>query len=505
MVDRWTKGDRSLFGLRLSLMVVLVVVVIYAEVFYALQVRLYDGLHMTIHDIQMANQVLFNTLEGRFFENNYANPHVDMWAEGTPHSILEHHLYLILLLILPFYYLFPDVYVLFFIQSLATACGGLALYLIAKHVSQSDFISVCLAVSYLLYPTIQGMTLNRFLYGFHPDILFPTFLLFAFYFFLKGRMGMTVLFSVMGLLCAEHLSLTVAMFGLYLAMVGGKSRRPGILIAVGAGLWIVLSVLIIIPHFRGAPPRYISELLVSSQTASFELKPAILLGTLYTKYLFLPLAFTFLLDVPSLVLALPGMMLSLASRYTGYSPGYDPFSWRMAQLAPFLFLSTTLGVCRLHANTAPSKRWIPNVPLTYGLAIVVLLGTSSASMLFGPGPWSISTGEAQYSALNSAELETLKKLKAMVSPDASFSADPFWGSHFTARRIIHPFPIGWDSDDFVLVTNKTEPYPRSVKFLDHAQRLRTSGSHRLVLDENGVRLYQRINTLGLESGSLLQP
>lgn len=489
MYNYCSKAIRSLHNSRLSLAIVIMAIAAYTIIFYFLQVRLYDGLHMTIHDIQMSNQVLFNTIEGRFLENNYAIAHIDRWSSGAPHSIFEHHLYLILLLVLPFYYFFPGVHILLLIQSLATSCGALAIYLISKQVSRDNFISVCLGISYLMYPSVQGMTLNGFRYGFHPDILFPTFLLFAFYFFLKDRMGLTLLFSALGLLCSEHLSLTVVMFGLYVAMSGRKSRFPGTLIAIVSGIWVVLAVLVIIPCFRGAPPRYVIELVATSKTTQFEILPAILVTTLYTKYLFVPLAFTFLLNIPSLVLALPGMILSLASRYTGYSLGYDPFSWRMAQLAPFLFLSATLGIGRLHVEL---RRQDLHKRVAYGLTIAVLVGTFSSSLLFGPAPWSISIDEKQYAALSDTEMETMSKLKLIIRPDASLSADPYWGSHFTARRIIDPFPIGWDRDDFVLLVDKTEPPPRSGTALEYVQKLRESSSHHLILEENGVELYQRI-------------
>lgn len=486
-VKRWIKVTTVTPGL----IVVLLAVTIFAVGFYYLQVRLYDGLHMTIRDLQMSNQSLYNTLNGRFMEINFAAPEMNLWVDAQPHSLFEHHMYLILFLILPLYALFPDVYILFLLQAVATAFGGLAIYLISRDVSDNDFIAACLGIAYLLYPTVQGMTLNVFRFGFHPDILFPTFLLFAFYSALRDKQGKVLLFSALALLCSEHLSITVAAFGIYLILFNKRHRALGFIITTAAMLWVALSVGVFIPYFRGAPPRYVSQAVNTAEGMELDVMPAILTGTLYTKYLFLPVAFTFLLHLPSLILALPGLLLNVGARYSGYGLGYNPFSWRMAQLSPFVFLSSALGISYLHQRLRHCGRW-RHWALT--LSALVMLGSLASGLLFGPLPWSRSTSNSQYTPLSSEEQDILSRIKEMIGPDASLSADPYWGSQFTARRIIRPFPIaeGWEKDDYVLAVLESAPYPRTAERLKQTQLLEGSCTHRLILREHDVVLYKRL-------------
>ncbi len=93
-----------------------------------------------------------------------------------------------MLLLIPLYAIVPSVDLLFFVQAFSIAMGAFAIYLTAKLLSGSEIVSACLGSAYLLYPSVQGMTLNMFLYGFHPKLaLLSCFSLFIFLYRTKIR------------------------------------------------------------------------------------------------------------------------------------------------------------------------------------------------------------------------------------------------------------------------------------------------------------------------------
>ena len=457
------------------------VILAYTLVFFFLQHRLYQGLHMQMWDLGNFHQALYGSFHGRFL-------HSTLW--GLSISVLAQHNYLILVLLLPLYGLFPSVYTLFFVQAFVVAAGAFAIYLIAEHLSGNDIVAAFLGTAYLLYPSIQSMTLNWFLYGFHPDNLFPTFLLFAFYFFLKRRTGLGYVFVGVALMCAEHLAPTVTALGIYMILTQRDNRKPGIVLVIASLLWLSLSILVIIPLFWGNVPWYLAKALGTEAGASPR-PPAQLpvqLVPLYTKHLLLPILFTPLLSLPSLLLSAPGIILNFFSYVFGYK-GYSPFSWHMAKVAPFVFLSGTLGVSSLSRRLKTRGK---SQVLVYVLLSLILFASILSSFWLSPMPWSHAVERDQYAELTPTRAAILEQLHSLIGPNDSLSADIFWGSQFTSREIIRLFPYagGWRDHDWVLIDSHSEFMEPWIR--EDIELVRNSPDHKLRLREDGVELFQFI-------------
>lgn len=468
------KGQAVCYGM----LWVWLVILAYTLVFFFLQCRLYQGLHMEMWDLGLFNQALHGSFHGRFLHSSFTGPSAPVFTE---------HNYLILVLLLPLYGLLPSVYALFSVQAFAVAIGAFAIYLIARHISGNVIVAALLGTAYLLYPSIQGMTLNMFMYGFHPDNLFPTFLLFAFYFFLKRQTTPGYVFVGLALTCAEHLAPTVTALGVYLILTDREKRKTGIVLITASLLWLSLSMLVIIPLFRESMPWYLAKAL-GTETGTSLRAPNHLpveLVALYINYLLLPILFTPLLSLPSLLLAVPGLSLNFLSYILGYQ-GHSPFSWHMASVAPFVFLSGALGVSSLSRRLKTRGK---SQALVYALLGLILFASILCSFWLSPMPWSRAVERDQYAELTPTRVAVLEQLHSLIGPNDSLAADIFWGSQFTSRKTIHLFPYGgWRDHDWVLVDTHSEFMNPWIR--DNIDLVRNSPDHRLHLREDGVELFQ---------------
>jgi uncharacterized membrane protein len=472
-----TSPDKSPV-VRYGLLWICLLVGAYTVIFFLLQKRLYDGLHMELWDLGMFNQALHNTLHGRVLQYSVLG--------GSGHLFYNSHAQPIVLLLTPLYAILPGVDLLFFVQAFSIAMGSLAIYLIAVLLSADDILAAGLGTAYLLYPSIQGMTLNMFLYGFHPENLAATFVLFAVYCFLRNRMWWVYLLATLAMMCGEYVALTIAAFGVYIMLAHREKWKTGEILLVVSLVWLFLSMLVVIPLFRGSIPWYLARLLGTQTRASTgtPISLPVPLVPLYIKYLLLPLLFTPLLSLPSLLLAVPGTILNFLAYSFGYR-GYSPLSWHMANVAPFVFLSGTLGLSSLYHRLKTRGK---SQALIYVLLSLILIANILASFWLSPMPWSHAVERDQYAELTPTRAAVLEQLHSLIGPD-SLSADIFWSSQFTSREIIHLFPYGgWRDHDWVLVDTQSEFMNPWIR--ENIDLVRNSPDHRLRLREDGVELFQ---------------
>jgi len=91
----------------------------------------------------------------------------------------------ILFFLLPIYALLQSPITLFVLEAFFIGLGALPIYWLARDEWDDRTISFLLAVTYLLYGPLLGIA-----WGFYPDTMIPTFLLFSFYYFKKSRCGL---------------------------------------------------------------------------------------------------------------------------------------------------------------------------------------------------------------------------------------------------------------------------------------------------------------------------
>jgi len=467
-------------------------VMLYIAVFFALQVRLYEGLHMGMGDLGFFEQAMYKTLHGEFFKITFHYRGVK--GERT---LYADHFYLITLLVLPLYALFPHVYTLFFVQALMAASGAFAIFLLARHQLQNELLATCFGLSYLLYPPLEGTTL--FPYSFHPENLFPPLFLFTFYFLERRRYRLLAIFFLLTLMVIETYAIMLACVALYVFLTDRKNRAVGALMFCISVLWFVVATQWIIPYFeRSDAPFYFSALTPLTEAMK---KPWLYLQLAaplrkYVLSLLAPVLFLPLLNFPLLATAIPNLAVNLFAFLAGYTLPMNPSSWHVTVLIPIIFLSAISGVRNLLWRIK-DRPWRQQM-VRYGA--LALLGAALFSAYWsGPLPFSRSVKPDQYQVIES-KVQALNEVKTLIPDEASLSAANHLGAHFTRRQQIYIFPNNCGKADFVLVDSAPRNWwrPGEPEEPSALARLQESSNHELIYSENNILLFRKLPELPIQ-------
>jgi len=469
-------------------------VLLYIVVFFALQVRLYKGLHMGMGDLGFFDQAMYKTLHGEFFKITFHYRGVK--GERT---LYADHFFLITLLVLPFYALFPHVYTLFLVQAFIAAVGAFAIFLLARHQLQNELLATCFSLAYLLYPPLEVSTLCLYTYGFHPENFFPAPCLFALYFLGRRRYRLFALFLLLALMVIENYAVLLASVAVYVVLVDKRNRAAGVFMLCVSVLWFVVATQWLIPYFgRGETPFYFSALtpLKEAMMAPWlYLRLAAPLGG-YALSLLAPVLFLPLLDLPLLATAIPSLGINLAALLAGYQTPMNPNSWHVNPLIPVVFLSAISGARNLLRHIKDRPHWQQVV--RYGA--LALLGTALFSAYWsGPLPFSRSVKPNRYQVIES-KVQALNEVKTLIPEEASLSAANHLGAHFTRRQQIYIFPINCGKADFVLVDSAPRNWwrPGEPEEPSALARLQESPNHELIYSKNNILLFRKLPELPVQ-------
>ena len=137
-----------------------------------------------------------------------------------------HHLNLIVLAFVPFYWLGAGPSFLYVAQATGLAVGAFPIYLIARDRFTKPWMGLLFAVVYLMYAPIQWISWANF----HPEALVIAPLLFAWWFASHRRWRAMFVALVIALSIREDTALVVIMLGLVLAdhvpTRQGRAPRP---------------------------------------------------------------------------------------------------------------------------------------------------------------------------------------------------------------------------------------------------------------------------------------
>ena len=308
-----------------------------------LAVTRHQRFNSTGFDLAINEQILWNTLNGRFFASSL-----------EVNNSFADHFRPFLLAVLPFYALFQRPETLLIWQTAVLASAAVPIYLLAIVKLQDKVIALLLALMYLLYPAVGFIA--RF--DFHIEVVaIPAFVA-AFLAMDRKRWAWATFFLIIPLLAKENMGLTVAMFGLY-AIILLRNYRWGL-------AWIILGIFTfaattfwLLPAIRGgaldAFDRY--GWLGNSpigMLAGLITKPGLVWQHIvtpdrmaYLVQLFLPIGFLALLGLPELFLALPGFATNLLADHFCQPTIYCQYA---VPIVPFIFIATIVGLFRL-------KKW----------------------------------------------------------------------------------------------------------------------------------------------------
>ena len=304
----------------------------------------------TGYDLAIHEQILWNTLDGRFFGTSLE----------VDNSFADHFRPLMVAL-LPLYALFPTPKTLLVIQAVVLAVTAVPLFWLVEHKLKNRSVALVIAAMYLLYPAVGFVA--RF--DFHMEaITVPLFML-TFYAIERKRWQAATVYLILALLCKENMGIVVAMVGVY-AWIMHRQWRWGITwLLLGMFSFIFISFWLL-PTIRGesldAMERYAwmgNNLIDMGQTAftnprriwDFLVRPERLR---YLVQLFIPVGFLAFLGLPELLIVLPFLMTNLLADHFCQSTIYCHYA---APLIPFVFIGLVFGLTRLKKWLKEERKW----------------------------------------------------------------------------------------------------------------------------------------------------
>src|SRR2546421_1545248 len=335
--------------LRVAWWLLLVAILVYAIVMSLQATLRYDTFKATAFDLGNMDQVLWNTIHGRWFQ--FTNQAVDWYG---PPTRLALHFEPILLPLSLLYAFGADPHILLVFQTLALAAGALPVFLLTrKYIPEWPLLATLMAVVYLISPALLGLNI----FDFHPISLATPFLLYAVLALTYRRYGWFILACILAASCKEDIPFTLAILGLFLIWKY-KLPRLGIALTIGSLLWSFIAFGIIIPHFYPGTQHnnfwYRYEVLGSSPSAAIGnviIHPWLLFTTFitfdrfyYLASLFRSTGFLCLLAPEWLLLALPGLAENLLSTDPLLYSGVYHYN---AAIIPFVMLAAIHGTRRL--------------------------------------------------------------------------------------------------------------------------------------------------------------
>jgi len=158
--------------------------------------------YQTGYDQVYFEQALWNTSQGRFMQQSDFNYSISVFSVDFMPGLT---------LFVPLYWLLPSPHSLFFIESLLLALGTLPIFWLARDKLGSRPAALGFVAVYLLNPTLEYFNLLPF----NMRALGLVALLYAFYFFEKGKFWPFLGFMLLAMSTRSEVSLIVAVFGVY--------------------------------------------------------------------------------------------------------------------------------------------------------------------------------------------------------------------------------------------------------------------------------------------------
>lgn len=229
------------WGSRAALVVVALLAAAFAT-FFILDVSLLHTAYGThAEDLGIYDQAMWNAVNphGLFFHQTICDTVGDTNCLG---NVLRSaiHFEPILVLVAPFYAVFPSPLTLVVIQALVVASGAFPAHWIASRRLNSQLAGVAFAALYLAFPALQSAVGSDF----HAVTLSAAFVLFALYFMLSRNNAGLWVFSVLAMTTKEEVPLLIFMIGLSIALFQ-RRWRLGLSLAGAAVAYLGLALIVL--------------------------------------------------------------------------------------------------------------------------------------------------------------------------------------------------------------------------------------------------------------------
>jgi uncharacterized membrane protein len=429
-----------------------------------------------------------------------------------------HHVNLISMVFVPFYWLGAGPHLLIVVHTLAVAAGAIPLWLLARDRLHNQWLALVPSLAYLLYPATNWVTW----WAYHPDSLAITPLLFAYWLAVRAKWRWFAVAVGIALLCKEDAALSVVMLGVVVALwlkpapavaadadadASAVDRRVRAYLGAATALagigWYVLCTKVIIPwRNHGRPPFY--DAFFGSLGSSV---PAVIYNSIrhpsrvwhlaqlpdrrrYYVQMFVPVAFLPLLALPIFVIGGPQFGIDVTAQYV---QGATIASQYASLVIVGSFLATVEALAFLRRR---GRR------LLLGGVAVLLVTSLIGAVAWGLSPISTQFHKGVWLAHNSLSHE-LHTALSLVPADGGVSVTYYLTPQMTHRQYIYEFPNPWESVNYGINGDKGDPATVQWLVLDRStlgvpelmlfdQLTAASGSFRIVYDVRGVVVAHRV-------------
>ncbi|PIS28101.1 hypothetical protein COT42_08960 [Candidatus Saganbacteria bacterium CG08_land_8_20_14_0_20_45_16] len=419
------KYPKIIFGL------LILAVIYYVFVFSAYSILLQEVFYTQAFDSGIDDQ-------GIWLISHWLNPLVTVRGLNIfGDSITFYHIF-----IAPFFWLWNNINLLYIIQSIFIALGAIPLFVYARQKLGSNFLSLVVAVSFLLYPALQNLNLDQY----HSEAIAVFFIVLTIFFLLKKNFSLFYAFFIFSLIGKDEIAVTGAFIGLFLLLFDKEKRHGLIIFGLSVG-WYLLCSRVMMPLFNGVgvfshqPVTYshwyrglMDNLLNPGFYWQNFLHPESL-G--YYLGLFLPLAFIPLLSPRLMFLLFPAVAVNVLSG-TGYLRSIH-YHYNYIQAA-VIFFALIEGLALIK-----NSRWLRKIDGTYkvaALGVIVVVFSLGCNNLWSALPLNrhLTMLTQKWEHLKSREIRVKQKALSLVPPGVKVAASYSLVPHLTHRQEIYMFP-----------------------------------------------------------------
>ena len=342
-------------------------------------------------------------------------------------NLLGDHASLIMLFLIPVYWVAPGVMTLLVVQALVVAAGTVPIYLLAKRLLNSGVMACGAALMWLANPALNGGAMENF----HPDSFLALFIPMTLYAAFTQKWKLFAAAVLLSVLVKEDVLLVMVPIGLFVAW--RFDRRRGLIAALASVVVTTLGMFVMMRHLIGVPTRngwripfggvsgFIKETFTNPTNVMNHLKSED--RPMYLFKMMAPFAGLFFAAPSVALLAVPVLASNVVSTF-----------WYQHQIeyhysivvVPLLLVATLVAIAKLN------KQWRP---IAIGLTVMCSLVTFVA---WGIHPLATNPRAALTAGSPFAQsgLEIIKG----IPDDAVVSAYDPLTAHLGHRRQIYFFP-----------------------------------------------------------------
>ena len=439
-----------------------------------------------------------------------------------------HHVNLITLLLVPFYWLGAGPHMLYLVETLAIASGAIPLFLLGRERLGDEWHAVAISACYLLYPSLEWINW----WHFHPDALIITPLLWAYLFATRKNWKWFAITTVIALSCKEDAALAVFVLGLLVAWRSWRTptgrtqtgREPGVraerrvgvrtglATAAGAIAWFgVCTKVIIFRANGGIGPLYdelypglghdvVTIFFNAIRHPTRVLRPAFEAKRItYYTMLLAPVGFVALLALPVLAIAGPQTAVNVVSAHV-YT--YDIMYHYSSIICAVVFLAVVEGIATWKARLGGTGG-VSRMAVQRALVGVVVATSLAANVAWSPSPISTKFHTGIWAKAN-PQHAIIRQAIALLPKGQGVTATYYLVPHITHRTHAYEFPNPWVQANWG-IKGEGAPNAATVDWLLIDENITTDtdaslladlvadgGEFKKVFEVSGILLAQRI-------------